>query len=670
MFEILINDIEFLIEKKVTILDACKFVGIELPRFCYHESLPIAGNCRMCLVQLDEIKKGVASCVEPIDNGLEIYTETPYILKVRENILETLLINHPLDCPICDQGGECDLQDQSFIYGLDTSRLAFDKRQVEDINLGPLFNTIMTRCIHCTRCVRFSSEIAGFNILGTLMRGSSTEVTNKLKNTGKSFFDSEISGNAIDLCPVGALTVKPYAFTFRPWELSSFETIDTSDAYGNFITVHVKESNIVRILPRTQTSSKTSNWISDKTRFAFDAINYNRVEDIILKNFDSKNRLFEKKSWKQFHKILDTLLEKNQTILFIVNEEVNFESMLFLKYFQYFKNHQIKLYTVSNFNNYENFYIKQNYSHLNTVENCFIISSNIKTENTLLNTKLRLKYLKKYINFFSINSNFNSNFPLTYINISNTNLLKIFEGKNNLLSKHLISTKNPLIIFGNSFFLQLEQKSIFIEYLKKIIPNVIILNTYLKSNSAAISLLGIKFLSKKFLKIADIIFYFGLDDNLFNRNLSYLNNKALIICCNSFNFKNLILNNKTILLPTKTSFETQEYYLNQKNNLQKTSKIISNIKNSKSMSNIILTLFNNFSKTTFDSQFFKEFLIISKNDKSHFNLNLINKNSSTKFNNFIQQSQVEDFYLTNNLSKNSFTMLKCSQEKRKLFKNF
>jgi len=267
-----INGLNFRLKGGVSIIEACKTVGIIIPRFCYHETLSISGNCRMCLVEIEGIEKPVASCLTEISDGLSIYTDSLFVKKARENVVETLLLNHPLDCPICDQAGECDLQDQAKTFGNDYSRFFFNKRGVEDKDCGPLIKTIMTRCIHCTRCVRFGSEVAGIDFLGTLNRGTSTEIGSYVSK----FFDSEISGNVIDLCPVGALTSKPYGFQARPWELRVGETIDITDSTGANIYVNFKEADIYRILPKSN-KNLNENIITDKARFSYDANRKNRV---------------------------------------------------------------------------------------------------------------------------------------------------------------------------------------------------------------------------------------------------------------------------------------------------------------------------------------------------------------------------------------------------------
>ena len=257
-----------------TVLQACELAGKEIPRFCYHERLSIAGNCRMCLV---EVKPGPpkpqASCALPAADGQEIRTDSDMVRTAREGVMEFLLINHPLDCPICDQGGECDLQDQAMAYGVDSSRFVENKRAVEDKYIGPLVKTIMTRCIHCTRCIRFTTEVAGVSELGAIGRGEDMEITTYLEHA----MTSELQGNVVDLCPVGALTSKPYAFTARPWELNKTESIDVMDAVGSAIRIDTRGREVMRILPR-ENDAVNEEWISDKTRHVVDGLRTQRLD--------------------------------------------------------------------------------------------------------------------------------------------------------------------------------------------------------------------------------------------------------------------------------------------------------------------------------------------------------------------------------------------------------
>ena len=273
MPKVTIDGKELEVEAGVSVLQACEQAGVEIPRFCYHERLSVAGNCRMCLVEVSPgPPKPQASCALPVSDGMEITTDSDMVRKARNGVMEFLLINHPLDCPICDQGGECDLQDQAVAYGHEGSRYEENKRAVKEKYMGPLVKTIMTRCIHCTRCVRFSSEVAGVDSIGLLNRGEHAEIS-----TLEEAIHSELSGNVIDLCPVGALTSKPYAFTARPWELTKTESIDVMDAQGSNIRVDARGNEVLRVLPRLH-EEINEEWISDKTRFACDGLSRQRLD--------------------------------------------------------------------------------------------------------------------------------------------------------------------------------------------------------------------------------------------------------------------------------------------------------------------------------------------------------------------------------------------------------
>ncbi len=273
MAKLTIDGIEIEVPNGVTVLQACELAGKEIPRFCYHERLSVAGNCRMCLVEMERSPKPIASCAQPVNDGMVIKTDTPMVMKARQGVMEFLLINHPLDCPICDQGGECDLQDQAMAYGFDRSRFAENKRAVADKDFGPLIETSMTRCIQCTRCVRFMAEIAGVETLGATGRGEAMEITTFIG----AGIDSEVSGNIIDLCPVGALTSKPYEYVARPWEMTRTESVDVLDAVGSSIRVDARGRQVLRILP-VLNEDVNEEWISDKTRFAYDGLKRQRLD--------------------------------------------------------------------------------------------------------------------------------------------------------------------------------------------------------------------------------------------------------------------------------------------------------------------------------------------------------------------------------------------------------
>ena len=273
MAKVTVDGIEVEVPNGASVLQACEAAGKEIPRFCYHERLSVAGNCRMCLVEVEKAPKPVASCAYPVMDGMKVFTDTPLVRNARHGVMEFLLINHPLDCPICDQGGECDLQDQAYAYGHDKSRYGEAKRAVKDKNIGPLIKTVMTRCIQCTRCVRFAAEVAGTPELGGTNRGENMEIGTYVEKA----LTSELSGNLIDICPVGALTSRPYAFVSRPWELRKTDGIDVLDAVGANIRIDTRGPEVLRILPRIN-EAVNEEWMADRGRFSFDGLKRRRLD--------------------------------------------------------------------------------------------------------------------------------------------------------------------------------------------------------------------------------------------------------------------------------------------------------------------------------------------------------------------------------------------------------
>ncbi|HLJ64562.1 MAG TPA: NADH-quinone oxidoreductase subunit NuoG, partial [Stellaceae bacterium] len=324
MPKLTINGIAAEVPAGTTVLQACQQVGVEIPHFCFHERLAIAGNCRMCLVEQEKAPKPIASCAMPVAEGMVIHTESEKARKARRGVMEFLLINHPLDCPICDQGGECDLQDQAMAYGFDRGRFQENKRAVKDKDFGPLVATSMTRCIHCTRCVRFATEIAGVEELGATGRGEGMEIGTYIEKA----LTSELSGNMIDLCPVGALTAKPYAYAARPWELRKTESIDVLDAVGSNIRLDARGPQVLRVLPRLN-EEINEEWISDKTRFAVDGLGKRRLDRPYLRR---EGKLVEASWAEAFAAIAARLKGVGGTkIAAIAGDLADAEAMLALK---------------------------------------------------------------------------------------------------------------------------------------------------------------------------------------------------------------------------------------------------------------------------------------------------------------------------------------------------
>ena len=444
---ITIDDKKVEFENGMTVMQACELAGAEIPRFCYHEKLSIAGNCRMCLVEMEKgPPKPVASCAMPAGDGMVIKTDSEMVKKARKGVMEFLLINHPLDCPICDQGGECDLQDQALHYGFDKSRYEENKRAVKNKHMGPLVSTIMTRCIHCTRCVRFSTEVAGVDDLGLLGRGENAEITTYLEKT----IDSELSGNVIDLCPVGALTSKPYSFKSRPWELTKTETFDVFDGIGSSIRVDTRGKQVLRVLPRINEDTNEE-WISDKTRFAIDGLSRQRLDKVYIKENDKLNV----SDWDTaLNKIKDEIIKrgKDKTIT-LSGKFTDAETIIASKIFSQglgsdlydcrFDNAQII--------HGENESYKFN-SSIQEVENAdaiLLVGSNPRWEASVLNARIRKAFIDNNCKIGLIGPSLDLNYSYDKISESLGELNNILDNKSKF-SEVLFNAKNPIIIVGTS----------------------------------------------------------------------------------------------------------------------------------------------------------------------------------------------------------------------------
>ena len=675
MVEIKINNINFSVKKNISILEACKYVGITIPRFCYHETLSVAGNCRMCLVEVENNPKPISSCTRPVENNMAIFVDTPLVKKARENVIETLLLNHPLDCPICDQGGECDLQDQTKVFGSDSSRFFFNKRGVEDKNCGPLIKTIMTRCIHCTRCVRFGTEIAGVDFLGTLNRGTSTEIGSY---TTKNF-SSELSGNVIDLCPVGALTSKPYAFKARPWELKVNESIDLTDSSGSNIYVNFKETEIMRVLPKNNTEINQT-LISDKARFSYDALKNCRLQKIFVQSqLDTK--FFETSNWPAILKRLDVLLfsKSTQKILFLIDEELDFESLTLLKTLQnsFPNNIHIKLHqkSVATSNNAFLSWTNNTFNDLKKESKyCFLLSSNVRLESAILNAKVRNKVVSQTFDVFSLGQNFSSSFPLKFVNISLDKILKLFEAKTNLAS-FLLKKERPLIIFGTSLKKRLYGNFELLGFIKKIIPSAITLEVTKSSNSTVVPLFNFKSSSTNDFNTTDVVCALNLSDNIsLRKNLSGLKKKVIW-----FNTHGSNLSKKSsVLIPMLTGFEVESKYINLEQRPQKTLKSLNGVGDARDFKKILKALYSKKVNFKNDSLSFFNEIVEHPNKFKTLTNKLTNQSLVTssylRNTNFVMnyplKSSLEDFYLSNLFTKNSKVMAQCSQDARKTFKNF
>ena len=431
----------------MTILQACELAGAEIPRFCYHERLSIAGNCRMCLVEMEKSLKPIASCAMPAADGMKIKTNTSFVEKARKGVMEFLLANHPLDCPVCDQGGECDLQDQSLFYGLDNSRYTENKRQVKEKYMGPLIKTEMTRCIHCTRCIRFATEIAGIPELGAVGRGEDMEITTYLEKS----MESELSANVIDLCPVGALTSKPYVFEARPWDLKKTETIDIMDAVGSNIRVDTYGWEVKRILPRVN-EDINEEWISDKTRYACDGLLKQRLDTPYIR----ENGRLKKSSWSQTLKLLITKLKSfdPNEIAGLVGDLADLEMIYCFKSFfekslgsTNLECRQDKIYI--NPEERMNYIFNSSIKGIEDSDLILLVGTNPRLEATILNARIRKAYINSRLKIYSIGNPGDLTYP--YQNIgSNTSVIKEIVSDSHEISSKIKKSKKPLVIIGES----------------------------------------------------------------------------------------------------------------------------------------------------------------------------------------------------------------------------
>ena len=664
MIQVELNNSKYMVKFDISVIETCLLLGVYVPRFCYHETLSIAGNCRMCLVEIFNSPKPVASCALPIFNGIKIFTNSPLVKKARENVTESLLINHPLDCPICDQAGECDLQDQVKMFGSDRTRFFFNKRVVEDKECNSLVKTIMTRCIQCTRCVRFNSEISGSEFLGTLNRGSYTEIG------GYSFniYDSEVSGNIIDLCPVGALTSQQYAFKTRPWKLTIFESIDLTDGLASNIYISIKESDIYRISPK-RNRDLNDDIISDKGRFSFDYNKNNRLDKFIgvtskLDNFKSFNL-------------------KANSVSFLFDNVLDIDSLSYLKQLQNIKGN-LRILNGKNFKT--NFYINWLNNQLislnnSEITNCFILSSNLRLENSIINVKLKIKQSKNDIKIFGFSCFFKETFSIEFVNFDLYQLSFILESKDSFLSKLFIKNTSPLFIFGENILKRGFNVSFLFYFIKKIIQNVILIKIS-AINIEAIHFLNFSKLNKKNFQEIESLFLFNLDDNFFLQKI--LKNKKI----KSFfvnTHMNSLLKKDTIFIPLTTEYEQEIIFCNLEGRYQKTSQLFNPInKDILNLTNILnIYCYSNFNN--FNNKAYKKYLHFIKYILTNtYIFKFLNKNNKYNFillKKFIfslkmtistlpLKTEIEDFYLSNKFLKESKVMQISSQNKRKNTLNF
>ena len=576
MLKLKVNDIDVEVEEGLTVLQACEQAGVEIPRFCYHEKLSIAGNCRMCLVEMEKSPKPIASCAMPAAEGMVIKTNTEKVEKSRKGVMEFLLANHPLDCPVCDQGGECDLQDQSMFYGIDKSRFKENKRYVPEKYMGPLIKTQMTRCIHCTRCIRFATEVAGVPELGAIGRGEDMQITTYLEKA----MESEMSANVIDLCPVGALTSKPYVYEARPWELKKTETIDVMDGVGSNIRVDTYGWEVKRVLPRIN-EEINEEWISDKTRYACDGLKNQRLDTPYIK----KKNKFEKISWKEAYSIIfDKIsLAPSDKIAGITGDMTNMETLYIIK--DFFDNtiksnnldSRIDNYYV-NSSNRTNYIFNSKISGIENADLIILIGTNPRYEATILNSRIRKAYINNNIKVYSLGDLGNITYPYEILENSTKTIKDIINQKHEL-SKNINDSKKPMFIIGQSV-LKLNSSAYIFEELKKYLTKINKINNewnslnIISNNASTVGSYDLNILSSKNGKNItlerikknefEVLFLFGQD------NLKFKKSNEFIIYVGSHGDYGAEI--ADLILPGASYTEQDGYFTNLEGKIQKAHK--------------------------------------------------------------------------------------------------
>ena len=667
MLKLKVNDIEVEVEEGLTVLQACEKAGVEIPRFCYHEKLSIAGNCRMCLVEMEKSPKPIASCAMPAAEGMVIKTNTPKIEKSRKGVMEFLLANHPLDCPVCDQGGECDLQDQSMFYGIDKSRFKENKRAVPDKNMGPLIKTQMTRCIHCTRCIRFATEIAGVPELGAIGRGEDMQITTYLEKS----IQSELSGNVIDLCPVGALTSKPYVFEARPWELKKTETIDVMDAVGSNIRVDTYDWEVKRVLPVIN-EDINEEWISDKTRYACDGLLNQRLDTPYIKY----NNKFEKASWDEVFKIIKSKIQNTDKdkIAGFVGDLTNMETSYIFKEFLE-RTIDTKNYESRSFDMFIDSSKRENYlfnSTINGIEESdfiLLIGTNPRFEATMLNARIRKAYLKNKVKIVSLNDVGDLTYPYQSLDGKTQTIKDIFENKN-ALTKDIIDAQKPLIIFGESFLRSKSAQFLFNSFKNFLLNNNKFTDdwsplNFLPSDAATVGNLDLDVIDKKneLLKKLnenkfDLVFLMGQDNLKFNKKNEFI----IYVGSHGDNGAELA----DIILPGAAYTEQSGHYTNLEGRVQKAYKASYPPGDAKEDWEIIndLAEFMNNRKLFNDKDELESSMFNYLNLKKEKQENLSNtKVDLINFEDEILKITYKDYYFSNVIARSSKTMLNCNNSK-------
>lgn len=678
MPNITINGKQYEVEEGLTLIQVCDMFGVQIPRFCYHEKLPPVGSCRMCLIELKGSNKLVPACTTNVTDGMELMTESNTIDSARKTMLELLLTNHPLDCPICDQGGECDLQDQSYRYGFDRSSFNVEKRAVVDKNFGPLIDTYMTRCILCTRCVRFAREVAGIEELESIGRGDRAEIETYISKT----VTSELSGNLVDVCPVGALTQSDYAFKARPWDTIATESIDVMDAVGSNIKIDSSPLAVLRILPRLN-EDINEEWLGDKSRYIVDALRVQRL-DVPLIRKDGK---LHSCTWDQaFQAIAQNINKvKSNEIAIIAGDFVDVETMYAMKKLSEALNISDIDCRINNiaFNPKDRggYLFNTTIAGIENSDLCLIVGSNPRKEAPIINARIRKRYLQGNYAIAVIGSKDNLNYKYNYLGESSSILKQILEGSHEYC-KVLERAKAPMLIIGLDA-LQTENCENLIDLCKQIAKKYGFVKenwngfNVLQTSISTIGGLDISFTPKDYNRTVNTI----LEDVAINKvktlwlmnvdkiNFDKLHADTFVIYQGHHGDKGASCAN--VILPSALWVEKDGTYVNTEGRVQKAYKAIPTLGDAKEDWKIIRK-FSEYTNTELNfntleelrNDLYKEYPlflndILPKND-------FIDPKSNTEIVGRPLNSIIENYYITDVISSNSVKMMECS----KLFKKY
>ena len=674
MPKIIINNKEIEFQEGITVLQACEIAGSEIPRFCYHDRLSIAGNCRMCLVEMENSPKLIASCAMPASDGMIIKTNTESVRKARKGVMEFLLINHPLDCPICDQGGECDLQDQAMHYGFDKSRYEENKRAVKNKYMGPLVSTIMTRCIHCTRCVRFATEIGGVDDIGMLGRGENVEITTYLEKAIKS----ELSGNVIDLCPVGALTSRPYAFKARPWELKKTETIDVFDAMGSSIRIDSLDKSALRVLPRLN-EEINEEWISDKSRFAIDGLSSQRIDTPFIRQ---NNKLIETDWDAALKRVISELKKRNkEKTVALSGKFTDLETLYSSKKFlnSIGSNYYECRYDNVQFKKHyrESYLFNSSIQLLDEADAILIVGSNPRWEASVLNSRIRKAYLHNDCKIALIGKKIDLTYKYEHLSENQSFLNEVYDGHTSFC-KVLQNAKKPFLIIGNSAINNQDGEDV-LDLCAKISKKYGIFTDNWN---------GFNILQQDISKVGalDIKFYNDEFTNNFNKNVNHHieNFKPVVFLLGNDEIDNSILKNAfviyighhgeksaqiaDIVLPSPAFTEKTSIYINMEGRVLQTSRCYHPLGQAKEEWKIFRSISDDINKelqfnnlNDLRKEICSEYPLVQALNKLP-SSNQLNFGKLNKLSKRILDHTISNFYMTDVISRSSITMAKCTKE--------